>query len=245
MACSRALGAESVRIVSWNVHRCIGTDRRYRPERVAGVLRELDADVIALQEIDSSLKAAGGIDQLSAIAAEVGMISVLGPTLSFDYGAYGNAFLTRHRFLYWDEYDLSYRRFEPRGAIAVGLELSLPGEHRERVRLVGTHLGLKSWERAFQIDRLLSGIVWRSEETTLLLGDLNEWFPWSGNNLRLERSFKKARRLATFPSGWPRFSLDRILISGRAREFRREVVMTPDARVASDHLPLLVEFAFE
>jgi endonuclease/exonuclease/phosphatase family metal-dependent hydrolase len=220
------------------VHRCIGTDGHYRPERIAGVIASIGADIVALQEVDSSLKAADGSDQLSFIASIAGSRHVMGPTLERDYGAYGNALLTPHAIEYHQKYDLSYRRFEPRGALAAGLLV-----RQRRVRVVNAHLGLKYWERSFQLDRLLSDVVWRDEPLTILAGDFNEWFPYAGNSLRLSRSFGGLPRLGTFPSNWPRFALDRICIHGTDTLVRYEVVRTAETRVASDHLPLLAELS--
>lgn len=226
-----------MRIASWNIHRCFGTDRRYRPERIAEVLRSFDADVIALQEVDSSLRVEGEIDQLTYLANEVGMNVVMGPTMSRDYGAYGNALLSAHEFLSHEEYDLSYRRFEPRGALVA--RLRGPGGE---MKIVNTHLGLKYWERTFQIDRLLEDLV-RDEGLVVLLGDFNEWFALTPNNRRLEKAFPaKTPRLATFPAHWPRFALDRIFLSKAVREWRVDVPRTSLTRVASDHLPLVLDF---
>jgi endonuclease/exonuclease/phosphatase family metal-dependent hydrolase len=202
---------------------------------VANIIGLLNADIIALQEVDSSLKTNDGRDQLSFIAQSVGASCVMGPTLERDYGAYGNALLTRHPLQYYHEYDLSYRRFEPRGALAAGLWIN-----QTRVRMVNVHLGLKYWERSFQLDRILSDIVWRDEPLTILAGDFNEWFPFTGNCFRLQRAFNGLKRLRTFPSNWPHFALDRICVSGAA-ETHYHVVRTSEARVASDHLPLVVD----
>jgi endonuclease/exonuclease/phosphatase family metal-dependent hydrolase len=228
-----------VKVVSWNIHRCFGTDRKYRPDRIVEALREIDGDVIALQEVDSSLRAEDGRDQLSYIASGLQMKAVMGPTLARDYGVYGNAILSRYPLMSSEEFDLSYRKVEPRGALAAVIEAPFG-----RVRIVNTHLGLKHWERVFQIDKLLGGLVWRTEKHTILLGDFNEWLPISGNNLRLERAFGGGiPRLKTFPSPWPRFSLDRIFLSGPASDLEYEVPRTPVTRVASDHLPIVLRFS--
>lgn len=224
-------------IVSWNVHRCIGSDRQYKPERVAEVLSAIGADVIALQEVDSSLRAESGEDQLSYIARRLGMEPVMGPTLRRDYGAYGNAILTKHEIASYQEYDLSYRKFEPRGALA--LNLNLPETH---VSVLNVHLGLKFWERAFQINRVLHDLVRYDAPVGILLGDFNEWFPYSANNVRLESALGRVPRLATFPSLWPRFSLDRIFLFGSVENLSYEVPRTKLTRVASDHLPIIARF---
>ncbi len=232
-----------MKVVSWNIHRCFGVDRRYDPARVAQVLQEIDADVIALQEIDSSLRAEDGSNQLIYLARHLGMHAVMGPTLDRDYGAYGNAVLTKYEITRFDEHDLSYRRVEPRGAISIQLRAAW-GEFR----LVNTHLGLKYWERSFQIDRLLAQLVWPEgnlADPVIFLGDFNEWFPFSGNALRLERAFKfKSPRVPTFPAHWPRFALDRIYLSGPVADLSCEVPRTSLTRVASDHLPVIAQFRF-
>lgn len=230
-----------MRIVSWNVHRCIGTDRHYRPERTVEVLRSLNADVIALQEIDSSLRSEDGTDQLEYISRALDMPAVMGPTMHRDYGAYGNAILTKHEVLACEEVDLTFRKFEPRGAIAITMQ----GPHGP-IRVINTHLGLKYWERSFQIDRLLSDYVWRGEESVILTGDFNEWLRYSVNNFRLEKSFsERTPRIATFPARWPRFALDRVFCSGRVRTAGFEIPRTDSTRVASDHLPIAVDLDFE
>ena len=225
-----------MKVVSWNIHRCFGSDRRYRPDRIAAVLKDANADIIALQEIDSSLFGDASSDQLQYLSRELGMPAIMGPTLHRDYGAYGNAILSRYEVLGCDESDLSFRKNEPRGALAVSLRTPL-GD----VRVVNTHLGLKYWERTFQIDRLLSKLVWRSEERVIVTGDFNEWVPFSGNNLRLERAFERGSpRIATYPAAWPRFALDRIFISGPVGSLRTDVPRTALTQVASDHLPVIV-----
>lgn len=221
-------------VVSWNVHRCIGSDGHYEPERIARILSTLDADIIALQEVDSSLHAAGEVDQLSAIANQLGMTSVMGPTLAREYGVYGNALLFKTQPKAIEEHDLSYRKFEPRGALAAEIE-----HGGFSIRIVNTHLGLKYWERAVQIDKLLAELTWRDHDVTFLLGDFNEWFPYTPNTLRLVRSFPRTRRLATFPSVWPRFALDRIFVSGRASISEIIALSGLEIAAASDHLPLV------
>jgi len=230
-----------VKVVTWNIHRCIGLDGAYRPDRVASVLKSFDADVIALQEVDSSLLVTAQTNQLDYLAGELGMESVMGPTLHSDYGAYGNAILTRHEIVSCEEHDLSFRKFEPRGALAIVFRHA-----SGTIRFLNTHLGLKYWERAFQVDRLLSKLIWDESENVIVAGDFNEWLPWTGNNLRLERSFSLySKRMATFPSKWPRFALDRIFASGSVKKLECKVVSEPTARVASDHLPVVAEIEFE
>lgn len=225
-------------MVTWNIHRCIGLDGAYRPERIVKVLRSFNADIIALQEVDSSLLVTTHADQLEYLSKELGLEAVMGPTLRSDYGSYGNAILTKHEIMTCEEHDLSFRRFEPRGALAVRLQY-----HGRNIRFLNTHLGLKYWERVFQVDRLLSQLVWdESDHIVIVAGDFNEWFPWTNNNLRLERSFSwGSKRAATFPSHWPRFALDRIFVHGEIADVKSEIHSSPEIEIASDHLPVMVD----
>jgi endonuclease/exonuclease/phosphatase family metal-dependent hydrolase len=231
-----------VRIATWNIHRCFGTDRRYSPERVAEAISEMGADIVALQEVDSSLRVQGEVDQLSYLASATGMTAVMGPTLQRDYGAYGNAILTRHPIENTEELNLSYRRFEPRGALTARLQVG-----DQVVRVINVHLGLKFWERAFQIERILHSDRWPRERDapTILLGDFNEWFPFTVNQFRLKRSFNyRSPRANTFPAGWPRFALDRIFLDGKIHSFASRVWQNSRTQVASDHLPVVADIEF-
>lgn len=231
-------------VVSWNIHRCIGVDRVYSPQRVAEVLSALEPDLIALQEVDSSLKVASGQDQLTFISEKLQMYSVMGPTLHRDYGAYGNAILSRFEFNECEEHSLTYGGYEPRGALAVNIDLG-----PRMIRLVNVHLGLRYFERSFQINRLVSDIiwnsaVWRSNIPVLLAGDFNEWIPFSGNNLKLKREFLSVPKLATFHATWPRLSLDRIYPSQIVEIKGYDVLSGTAMRQASDHLPLMLRCRF-
>jgi endonuclease/exonuclease/phosphatase family metal-dependent hydrolase len=226
-----------LRVVSWNVHRCIGTDRRYDPERIASILHSLEPDVVTLQEVDSSLRSIGEVDQLNAIANGVGLRPLMGPTMQRGYGVFGNAILYKHPLLGTEEFDLSYRKFEPRGALAATLEL----DRGRTVRIVNTHLGLKYWERVYQVERLLKDLTWREDPLTILAGDFNEWIPFSPNSSRLNKPFLAVPKLRTFPSLWPRFCLDRVLVSGACERVSHRVIDSREARAASDHLPFVAD----
>lgn len=232
-------GALRIRVLCYNIHSCFGMDRKYDPERVLRVLNDANADVIALQEIDSSLEVFDGVDQLKFFAEGTGMHAVMGPTLRRGYGAYGNAFLSRHSFLDVAETDLTYRKFEPRGLISALIETT-PAP----VRVVNTHLGLKGWERRFQLDRLLASVNWSARHPTLVMGDFNEWFPWSRNTRKLAGHFGPTPRLRTFPSRWPRFSLDRVYAYPSPKRFDFEILTAAEAREASDHLPVLADLEY-
>ena len=217
-------------VATYNVHRCIGGDGRYDPARTLNVIRELDADVIALQELEWRPEAA--LHVLEEFAQRIGYIPVAGPTLLRATGHYGNALLTRLVVRRIDRLDLSVPGREARGAIDVGLETA-----HGTVRVLATHLGLGAGERRWQMRQLL-GTLSGTPLPTVLMGDLNEWFLW-GRPLRwLRAHFGRAPAPASYPARWPMLALDRIWVepAGVLRELctHRSTL----ARIASDHLPL-------
>lgn len=222
----------AVSIVSYNIHLAIGRDRRYLPKRIADVLREIDADVVALQEVQLG---GSGFDMLTYLAEATGYEPVAGPTLDHPkHGTYGNAVLSRPPVRTVRRIDLSVARREPRGAL--DLELDCAGRP---LRVIATHLGLMPAERRKQIKRLLRAFEDDAVMTTVLAGDLNEWFLW-GRPLRwLHAYFKETPSPRTFPSGKPLFALDRIWVRPRALLRQVRVHNSKLARVASDHLPLV------
>jgi endonuclease/exonuclease/phosphatase family metal-dependent hydrolase len=210
-------------IASYNVHRCVGTDGRHAPARVAEVLRQLDADVIGLQEVD----------RLDEIAQAVGFEPVAGRTLLHDGGHHGNALLTRRPVRAVRRIDLSVPRREPRGALDVDLDVD-----GAVVRVVVTHLGLNPRERRRQVQHLLAALGDDRRGRIVLLGDINEWFPAGAALRRLHARLGRPRAVATFPSRRPVFALDRMWVQVREALTQFGAHATPLARVASDHLPV-------
>lgn len=225
-------------VASYNIHRCIGNDGRYAPKRILDVITELNADVIALQEVESST--ATGFDMLGYLANASRMLAIAGPTLARGNGHYGNALLTRFEILAQRRIDISVGGREPRGAIEAVIK---GGGHP--FYIVATHLGLWPSERRQQVKHLLSLFKNDREGPALLLGDLNEWFLW-GRPLRwLKAYFQETPAPNTFPARRPLFALDRIWVRPGTLLRAIDVHDSALARMASDHLPLKAHIACE
>jgi endonuclease/exonuclease/phosphatase family metal-dependent hydrolase len=229
--------ANRVRIASYNSHECVGSDGRRDPDRVAQVLREIDADIIGLQEVDARPGPTSDSMQMQYLAATLGLHAIAGPTLQRAGGSeYGNALLTRRRVLDVRRIDLTVYRREPRGAIDVDLDVD-----GTAVRVLVTHLGLLPGERRKQVRRLLDLLGEGRSRIIVLCGDINEWFA-VGRPLRwLNARLGRTRGLPTFPSAFPVFALDRIWVHPRPALSSLTVHASAAARLASDHLPLLAD----
>jgi endonuclease/exonuclease/phosphatase family metal-dependent hydrolase len=224
----------TVRLASYNIHAGLGMDRRFDAGRIAAVLGELRADVIAMQEVEHH--DVDGRDLLDYLAHATDMTPVPGPTLLRNSRHYGNALLTRLPLLAIRRVDISHPGREPRGAIDVDLDVS-----GRRLRIVATHLGLRPGERRRQVERLLSLVEKPGADITALAGDFNEWLLW-GRPLRwLRRRFSPTPHVRTWPSGRPFLALDRIWVEPGSALVRLYSHISPLARHASDHLPLVAE----
>lgn len=226
-----------IRLATYNIHRCIGRDGHCDPERILGVLRELQADVLALQEVESWHYK--GVALLEYLSRETGMTAVAGPTLLRGTSAYGNAILSRMPVRDVRRLDLSFPGREPRGALDVDLRCNGTG-----LQLVATHLGLNPAERRGQVQQLLELFRTNGSHPAVLIGDLNEWFLWGRPLHWLQALFGKTPAPATFPAKCPVFALDRIWVRPQGSLIRVEVHDTPLARRASDHLPLKATVAW-
>jgi endonuclease/exonuclease/phosphatase family metal-dependent hydrolase len=218
-------------VATYNIHRCVGRDRRFDPDRVLAVLRALDADVIALQELLWDPQDA--LHLLDHFATELKYQAVPGPTFRRRDGHYGNAILTRLPLLSVNHIDLSVARCESRGAIDV-----VVGSGDNQSRIIATHLGLWPGERRKQMRKLLALMAGSPISPTILMGDLNEWFLW-GRPLRWLRAYFGATPApATYPTFFPVFALDRIWIKSAGNSPAPTAMVSELTRVASDHLPL-------
>jgi endonuclease/exonuclease/phosphatase family metal-dependent hydrolase len=220
----------SVKLATYNIHLGIGRDGRFEPERIAAVIGEMRADIVALQEVGLG---APGFNMLAYLRNACGMHGIAGPTLVGKHGEYGNAVLTRHRTTAIRHLDVSVPRRQPRGALDI--EFDCDGS---RLRMIATHFGLRPAERRAQARQLLHHVRDAGSWPLVLAGDLNEWYLW-GRPLRwLHRHFKRTPAIATFPSGRPLFALDRIWVKPLHALRHVAVHRSARARVASDHLPL-------
>ncbi len=221
-------------VASYNIHKCVGQDGLFDPERVLAVITELNADVVALQEVDQRFGERLGLLDLSALKESAGLVPVgLRPTRK-GHGWHGNLVLVRENTLATAR-QIALPGGEPRGALIVDLELPAG-----RLRVVGAHLGLLRRSRALQVKTILSVLSEMPAVPTLLLGDLNEWRQGERSSLRrLEENFPGGRLLLpSFPAGYPVLPLDRIMSSHDGLITRAAVHDSPLAHMASDHLPL-------
>jgi endonuclease/exonuclease/phosphatase family metal-dependent hydrolase len=228
----------AIRVVTYNIHTCVGVDRRYDPARIAAVLREIDADIACLQEVDARRRIERHANQWAYLGEATGCRVVLG---SGDRrGRFDNAILTRYPVLAARTLDLTVAGYEPRGAIDADLLIG------DRVlRVIATHFGLRAGERRMQANRLMTALgevstaKRREADAVLLMGDLNEWRGRSGAIRAFDRRLGPSAAAPTFPSWMPVLALDRIYADGPAVLRDVSVYRTPLARLASDHLPLV------
>jgi endonuclease/exonuclease/phosphatase family metal-dependent hydrolase len=241
------------RIVTYNVHRCVGNDRRLDVARIADVLATLEPDIIALQELDVRRARTNHVDQAHEIAARLQMAVHFHPAFKVEEELYGDAILTRYPETLIQVGPLPghprIAQLEPRGALWV--EADIDGA---RVQIINTHLGLVPKEQQVQAGHL-AGPSWlehpRCQGPRILLGDFNATATsvvYRTLSARLEPARRLAPRrtpTATFPSPLPVLRIDHIFVSP---EIVVEEIFAPfDAawRVASDHLPLVMDFRVE
>jgi endonuclease/exonuclease/phosphatase family metal-dependent hydrolase len=225
----------SLRVATWNVHSGVGRDRRYDPARIAAVVIETGADVIALQEVGS--RDASDL-MLGTLTSRTGFHAVDGWTLQRRGCDFGNAVLSRFPIAESARLDLTVDRCEPRGALDV--VVATPDGP---LRVIATHLGLRPHERRTQVKRILGALERETPLPTVLTGDVNEWYLW-GRPLRwLHRHFKATPAPPTFPAWRPMLSLDRLWTEPATLLTSLAVHASALARKASDHLPLVAEIA--
>lgn len=221
-------------IASYNVHKGIGFDRRFDPARIISVIREMNADVIALQEASGRFGARASLLDLDRLEHECGLVPVPVSGMDCQHGWHGNLILIREGTV-TSARQLALPGVEPRGALVMDLTLKTGP-----LRIIAAHLGLLRNSRAKQVETLLGEAQAHDERPTLLMGDLNEWRLGRRSALNgLAPEFGPLHAtLPSFPSRFPVLALDRVLGKPHDLICGVELHDTPLARVASDHLPI-------
>jgi endonuclease/exonuclease/phosphatase family metal-dependent hydrolase len=241
---------QRVRVATYNIHKCRGLDRRVRPQRIVDVLREIDADVIALQEV-LSLPGGGRSaeeDHAAIIAAALGMRLAFGETRKHRGCGYGNALLTRFPLRVTSHHDLSARGREPRGCLHAELELPQGAS----LHVFNLHLGTSFLERRRQARKLMAADILTpvtQRGPRIILGDFNEWTRGLTTRLLLDRFSspdvrEHLNRSRTYPGVLPFFHLDHVYFDSELRLERLALHKNRRSLVASDHLPLVADFSF-
>lgn len=239
--------ATRIRLLTYNIHKCRGLDRRVDPARIVNVLREADADVIALQEV-LSVHGHPEQDHAQFIATELGFHSCLGENRRLNGGAYGNLLLSRFPLRAIHNHDITTKRREQRGCLRADIEIAETTLH-----LFNVHMGTSFFERRHQARKLISREILHNRElhgARVLLGDFNEWTRGLTSHL-LCRHFQSVDirahlgRSRTYPGLFPLLHLDHIYFDSALRVERLALHRSRAALIASDHLPLVADFRLE
>ena len=225
-----------LRVATYNVHACIGSDGRRDPHRVAQVIGELDADIVALQEFTYPASVALETRTPVVLTTLDEYECALGPTRRTGTHCFGNALLTRLPIVEVHRLDLSMERREPRGALAATLEAE-----GTLVHVLAAHLGLRLRERRFQVRQILDYLDSVRDTLSIVLGDFNDWLPGRSVVHVLDRRLGRPPRPGSFPVYWPIVPLDRIWVDPAPALRRVATHATRIARLASDHLPIVAE----
>lgn len=228
---------DSIRIASYNIHKAVGTDRRRNPERIMGVLAEIDADIVVLQEADRRFGARAAA--LPPTMLELHSVYRPAPLNIHNdsIGWHGNAILIRKSAQLIRSDIIHLPCLEPRGAVVA--EIHVNGRN---LRIIGMHLDLSGLWRRRQAATIVHAHSHMSDMPTIIAGDLNEWSTARGCLTDFARHFQFADTGKSFHARQPVARLDRIMHCAQLKTVAAAVHHTMLARRASDHLPIWADF---
>jgi endonuclease/exonuclease/phosphatase family metal-dependent hydrolase len=242
------------KVLSYNIHRAIGVDRRFQPERIVEILVHHDADVVLLQEVDKGAPRSRELDLAKELAEAAGYEHrAVGHNVSLRKGRYGNAVLSKWPIELQRNIDLTIGSRKRRGCLHTRLRTVRPHSSEHRLDVFNLHLGLSARERQSQV-----GVLSRAQEfagvpedvACLLAGDFNDWLALLHPAVGEVMGFKSATQhrfgyqatIRTYPSFSPTGGLDKIYYRGPLRLIAARSCRLGVSRIASDHLPIVAEF---
>lgn len=222
-----------MRLASYNLRKCRGTDGKRAPGRILDVINGIEADVVALQEADMRLGARPAALPHRMIDTHTDFTSVPVAASPVSVGWHGNAILVRKSAVVEAVHRLDLPGLEPRGAVAVDLE---------NIRVVAVHLGLMRSYRQKQLHAIRAALAQMALKPTVILGDFNEWSRTGGLD-PLKDAFDVIAPGKSFHASRPVAALDRIALDASLELRDAGVVETDLSRRASDHLPIWADVA--
>lgn len=239
-------GTKPLRVATYNIHKCRGMDGRVRIDRIATVLNEIGADIVALQEVVCVEGDSRREQQARYLAEELGYRVVMGENRRHNGGAYGNALLSRLPIHTSQNYDLSVNGRERRGCLRADLEL----RSGALLHVFNLHLGTSYLERRKQARQLFEEEILdncKLSRSTIVLGDFNEWTKGLASRLLRSRFSSAASpeslgRSRTYPGVLPFLRLDQIYFDDGLQLAGATLHRSRNAIMASDHLPLVAQF---
>lgn len=238
---------QQFRVATYNIHKCQGFDRRVLPQRIIDVIRDLNADVLCLQEVVNAPERAPLYDQAGEIAkAFPDYACCFGSNRTLHGGGYGNMTLSRLPLQSWRNLDITKPGREPRGVLHAAVAI----EGGASLHVFNVHLGTGFAERRFQGERLLGEEVLHQPDLAgprIVVGDFNEWTHGLTSKLLKDRfeTFRPkhaARFPRTFPGLLPIWTLDHCYYEGPLQLLETRLWRSRKALIASDHLPLVADF---
>lgn len=228
-----------IKVASYNMHKSVGLDRRCDPERTLHVLKEIDADVVALQEADRRFGKRMSVIAPHLLDEHTDWKPVPVTMRPLSMGWHGNVLLVRKSAEVVDCEPIHLPALEPRGAVLADVRIG-----RAVLRIVGMHLDLSGLWRRRQAKAILSHLTARGASVpTVMMGDLNEWTRNSGCLRDFSRNFDFAECGRSFHARRPVGKLDRIMVSHGITVAKAGVHSSAAARTASDHLPIWADIS--
>ena len=236
-----------MRLLSWNIHKGIGgRDRRYSLQRIIDCIDHEHPELVCLQEVDRLVGRSDFDDQPRLLGQSLNLQSTFQANVTVSNGTYGNLILSRWAVGSTHRISLKRGIRKSRGAQLIHVDTPEGALH-----LVNTHLGLDERERHWQIDFLLDHELFQSSSVmpTFIAGDFNDWRNTLAEQSLANHGFQQITsppsEYRSFPSWLPVGGLDKVFVRGEVTIERIQVVRTSLARVASDHLPIVVDFALK
>ncbi|KNG93112.1 endonuclease/exonuclease/phosphatase family protein [Pseudaestuariivita atlantica] len=224
-----------MRIVTYNIRKGVGLDRKRDPMRILRVLRKIDADIVVLQEADRRLGKRPSALPLEMIRGETDYQIVDHAGSDVSLGWHGNAMLVREGLKHDSTDRVDLPGLEPRGAICTAFD---------GMTVVGTHLGLLRFHRHQQMERIRDLVGGDASRPALVAGDFNEWSETSGFE-PWEDMFDVLRPGRTFHAARPMARLDGFAATPVLNILKAGIQETDEASIASDHLPTWIDIERE